>query len=285
MCSVKVAYKEELGHFRHRHKSRSIGRLAVVIHLFYTENWPLFRKKLLFLKKVVDLDIYLTIPRENKAFMDVVWEDFPDAEYLVCPNRGRDVLPFIQIARELQKYKYISILKFHSKKSTHWDGGQDWLEHTLDQIIPEDEKKIHQIIKLISEKSTGVIGPSEYYYPLTVNFPANGMHMSRYVKRKHGTGVEREYLQINRGKYGFFGGTMMWLRIDAISNLLTYSSIDKFEEEAGQVDGTYAHTVERLISLIPQLDHKRNYESDGRKVTIRPYQSDNIPDWSTDHEK
>ena len=46
---------------------------------------------------------------------------------------------------------------------------------------------------------------------------------------------------------------MYWFRMDALSQLLDddFVSLDEFELEAGQLNGTLAHAVERIIGLLP----------------------------------
>ena len=92
-------------------------------------------------------------------------------------------------------------------------------------------------------------------------------------------------LQKKRREYGFFGGTMFWVDLESIKDLFVYSSAKYFEPEAGQIDATFAHALERLFCIIPEIDGKDIYESTGGEVRKRPYQSDNIPDWSEDHDK
>lgn len=275
-------YKGSLQELQSRHRQR--GTTAVVIHLFYLDNWPLFRRKLLQLKKYINYDLYITIPDKNQYFIEEVRQDFPAVEYLECPNRGRDVLPFLKIAKQLDDWGYRAVLKFHSKKSTHWEGGQSWLEITLDQIIPSKKTAVSEIGRVLLKDKTGVIGPDEFYYPLTVNFPANGLHMSRFVAKHYGRQAEQHFLQTHRSSYGFFGGTMLWMKLDAIRPLLR-ARVAMFEPEAGQIDGTYAHAVERLLSLLPQIEERINYSSNGEVITKRPYKTNNIPEWSTDHDK
>jgi lipopolysaccharide biosynthesis protein len=263
---------------------RGSQKLAVIIHLYYVDNWPLFKQKLTNLSGL-SFDLFLTIPKENEAFMSDVKRDFPKARYIIVPNRGRDVLPFIMIAKALLAEGYEYVLKFHSKKSTHWGGGQSWLEATMNQLLPSDPKKVVGIIKKLENPSTGIIGPSDYYYPLTINFEANGVHMTKVLQRLYGKNAAWGCLQKNRQEYGFFGGTMFWARLDALQPLLERPGVARFEKENGQIDGTYAHALERLFCIVPELDGKNMYELKPSGVRARAYKSDNIPEWSEHHGK
>lgn len=261
-------------------------KLAVIIHLFYTENWSLFLSKLKLLdEQGISFDLFVTTPPTNEPFMEEVAKSFPKMRYMVVPNRGRDILPFVKTVEVLKDAKYEYLLKFHSKKSTHWEGGQDWLTHTMDVLVSSNKTVAQKICRALKNDRTGIIGPSEYYFPLTINFPANGPHMTRMVTRLYGSSKAHEVLQINRKTYGFFGGTMFWARIDAIKSIIEASTIRNFESELGQIDATYAHALERLFCVVPEIDGRTMYELTSNDCKERPYASDNIPDWSTDHDK
>lgn len=257
--------------------------LAVVVHLFYSDNWPLFTRKIKLLPEG-SYDLFITLPAHNEAFTDTIHQDFPDARIIKSPNRGRDVLPFIKVARVLQKLNYKVVLKFHSKKSTHRQDGQDWLESMLDQIIPDNQKVLQRILKTVAKDNFGVLGPADVYYPLTINFPANGEHMTRIITRLFDKDTAFNVLQKDRNKYGFFGGTMFWLNLEASDGLFDYSA-SQFEPEAGQIDATFAHALERMFCIVPEIRMRDIYESNGDQVRKRSYVSGRIPDWSKDHNK
>ena len=295
MLRLKYAVRRVAGYPSHDAKYRSLPTLeiatpipqkdcAVIIHLYYLDNWPLFKNKLDTLRNYIDFDLYITKTIGNDKVDEVVLVDYPDAIIAGYPNRGRDVLPFINISKQI-KDKYTYFLKFHSKKSTHWDGGQKWLEETLNKLIPMDESAAASLVKVLIDKSTGIVGPSDYYYPLTINFPANGPHISRVIRYQYSAKTEYEVAQLNRSQFGFFGGTMFWGRFDAIDSLIQYANYRRFEPEAGQIDGTFAHALERLFCVVPEIDGKNMYEYDGLIVSERPYASDNIPSWSTVHDR
>ncbi len=258
-------------------------KLAVIIHLYYTDNWSLFVKKLANLNNFKH-DIFVTIPDKNIFFIKEIKAAYPSASIIIVPNRGRDVLPFVKVAGKLSKMGYEYVLKFHSKKSTHRDDGQEWLEAMLNKLLPDKKSVIDKTKSILADVNTGVIGPEGFYYPLTINFPANGEHMTTAVKKIYNNDIAYKYLQSNRGDYGFFGGTMFWVRLDAIDNLLHFP-IYYFEAEHGQIDGTFPHALERLFGVIPEIENKINYEINSSMVLKRPYASDNIPDWSEDHLK
>jgi lipopolysaccharide biosynthesis protein len=260
---------------------RQIDKLAVVIHLYYTESWGLFFRKLNLLKSVTNFDLFITMPKENIGFQNTIRESFPNVIFFVVKNRGRDVLPFLKVGKLLKKTDYSTVLKFHSKKSTHRNDGKEWLENTLNQIIPNDKRTLMMIIQKINNPNTGVIGPAEFYYPLSINFLANYKSVLWILKK-----ITRKKYDAHElaHKYGFFGGTMFWARIDSISPIFRFSNRN-FQKEMGQTDGTFAHSVERVLCVFPELNNRKIYSCDGKTVRITKYISGNIPDWSTDHDK
>ncbi len=276
-------YKDELRMLSDGLNRDGKGKFAVVIHLYYVDNWPLFKHKLELLPDGA-YDVFITIPEKNEYFGKEILQDFPDARIIKVPNRGRDVLPFIKVAQALQGLDYNTVLKFHSKKSTHRQDGQDWLESMLDQIIPEDPKALGRVLKAVGRQNFGVLGPADVYYPLTINFPANGKHMTKVMSEVFNRHTTELVLQQKRKEYGFFGGTMFWVNLDAIRPLLSYG-VARFEAEAGQIDATFAHALERAFCVVPEVNGRDMYSSDGETVIKRPYESDNIPEWSEDHEK
>lgn len=252
---------------------------AVVIHLYYTENWPLFRKMLRNIPKD-DYDLFITLPEKNKHFIESIKESHPGVSVFIVPNRGRDVLPFLMVMNTIEEERYKNVLKLHSKKSTHRDDGQQWLEDMLSKLLP-DRQTVEQILKTLGNSSTGIIGPEGLYYPLTINFPANGVGMKRILRLLYSPFYKPEKI---KEKYGFYGGTMIWMRVDAIKKLL-YFSPSFFERENGQIDGTFAHAIERMLCVVPQLENRDMYDVSKGSVEKRNYTSLNIPEWSRDHDK
>ena len=51
----------------------------------------------------------------------------------------------------------------------------------------------------------------------------------------------------------FVSGSMFWTRLDALGPLLDAHFDEwEFEPESGQIDGTFAHTIERVFALSAQ---------------------------------
>lgn len=248
----------------------------VVLHLYYTDMWPYFKSRLTLLG--VDFDLVVTIPEQNKSYEKDIIKDYSFAKVLITENHGRDVWPFIQAMNKYQK-NYTHVLKLHSKKSKHRKDGSMWLDDIVDKLT--NKKGSDEIIEILDNPKTGIIGPEGQYLPLAINLPANGVKIKKILRRKYG--LFRAGRILNRSfDYGFFAGTMFWARIDAIKPIIDMNfQRSDFDDEKGQIDGTFAHALERVFCLIPEIDGRQMYAIDKSGTIIKiPNNSNNIPDWS-----
>jgi lipopolysaccharide biosynthesis protein len=171
-------------------------------------------------------------------------------------------------------------LKFHSKKSTHRTDGNEWFTGIIDKLLPANKKTMQQLIDTLGNKKTGVIGPKGEYLSLEVNFPANHRGVVRIMTKIFGKKVGQRMAD-HKEDYGFVAGTMFWARMDALAPVLKLGLKPwSFDPEEGQIDATIAHALERVFTLIPEVEGRDIYEADSRGVTKVAYNSGHIPDWS-----
>lgn len=240
-------------------RTRPTATTALVTHLYYADTWPLLAESLRRLR--VPHDVFVSLPIRNVPLIRQVRRAFPGVRFMVVPNRGRDVLPFVAIASVLLRRRYDVVLKIHSKRSPHFEGGRAWLELLLDRLVPGPDV-VDDLIRRLRQPDAGVVGPSELYVPLVTYLRENRAHLAHILTGIVGRESAQQVLGNPEG-YGFFAGTMFWARLDAIRPLLGFGPRD-FEAEAGQADGTLAHALERAFTLIPCLLGRENLEfSDG----------------------
>ncbi len=245
--------------------------LAIVIHLYYPDMWPILKKKLSAIK--VSYDIFVSVQERDKDIkLERVSNHHKATNIIALPNRGRDVLPFMLIARkisELGQYKYL--LKLHSKKSPHRSDGNEWLESLLSELIPPDATSI---INTLKKPQTGAIGPGSHIVSLSKYMGGN---RQRVVSLIVSSSDEKtvDVIFSNLSKYPFFGGTMFWCRVDLLSPLLSsYLTPADFNTERGQIDTTTAHAVERYLGKISHvIAHKKMYMIKNGKISVLPEKS------------
>jgi lipopolysaccharide biosynthesis protein len=253
-------------------------KIAVVLHLFYAESWWMFKAALKNLQEPYDL--FVSLPEHNIAFAERIKENYKNAFVFVTPNRGRDVLPFVKIASELDRLGYTTVLKLHSKKSPHRKDGAKWFKTLLSNLLPANKKVMDQLMSTLQNEDTGIVGPKGQYISLMVNFPPNGPRIAEALSNIYSPKITDKLIRARR-QHGFFAGTMFWARLDAIRPILDRQfNVHRFDPERGQIDATFAHALERVFCLVPQIEKKNLYEIGSRGVKKIPYKTDNIPDWS-----
>lgn len=222
------------------------SKLAVILHLFYSEMWDDFSEKL---KNInVPFDLYVSVPEWHaNVRIDTVNKHHKNTNLIVVPNRGRDVLPFITLMnriRKLDTYEYV--LKLHTKKSKHRSDGDEWLDDVLNQLLPGD---ISNVLDTLSKTTTGAIGPDGHLVSLSRHMGGNRVDVARLVHMM----TDKAYEEVvdSEAVYPFVGSTMFWCRVDFLNPLLdTYLVPSDFQVEDGQIDCTTAHAVERVLGKI-----------------------------------
>lgn len=251
---------------------------AVTLHLYYPEMAEYFAQKLDRLDGL-KYDLFVTIPDKKLEMRASVEKVLPAARIATVPNGGRDVLPFIEVARQLQVMGYDKVLKLHSKKSPHRDDGDEWRDRIVESLLPDDRNILRDLQKQLDKKDTAIVGPGGEYVSLLVNYSSTRHHVQKLVTALIDKKAGRE-ISGRADEYGFFAGTMFWARVDNLSSVFNVVHADSFEPEIGQVDSTMAHALERLFCLIPELENKKLYELSAHGVKPLDYHTTNIPEWS-----
>jgi lipopolysaccharide biosynthesis protein len=214
---------------------------ALVVHLYY---FDLFDELHYLIAENSKLDVFITIPIHFSREQTEKIASSLDNVYLVqVPNRGRDILPFVVMYKVIRDYGYDYLLKVHSKKSPHLPDGVLRGRRAWQELL--DPKTVAQAIQTLSADATvGLIGPSNSLLSLA-NFD---YLVNNQIRLKDC--LDRLRLADTPLGFEFIAGSMFWARVDALRLLSDLSLCeDDFEEELGQLDGTLAHTIERLFSF------------------------------------
>ncbi|MGB3394212.1 MAG: glycoside hydrolase family 99-like domain-containing protein [Stenotrophomonas sp.] len=165
-----------------------------------------------------------------------------DVEVHAFANRGRDILPFLQVAERLLEEGEDVVLKLHTKQSTHRQDGEQWRNELTGRLLAADRaSKIVQAFR--SQADLGLVAPEGHVQPLNFYWGANERNV-RVLLSQFGL----DEADVNHDT--FIAGSMFWARLTALRPILdTHLQPSRFDAEAGQVDGTLAHAIERTFSL------------------------------------
>jgi lipopolysaccharide biosynthesis protein len=231
-------------------RSNMNGRVAVHVHAYYVDKLPTLLEKLGAIP--VSHDLFISTNTEAKArhiaaLLGTMTWPYSSVQIEVCPNRGRDVGPFIiDFGKRLLNYSYA--LHIHTKKceynETH---GASWLNHNLDHLLHSPEY-VSAILDLFERDSTqGVLLPIPY--PGVASWMEWGGNRETTCNLLARLNIPQEYLD-SMPLY-FPAGTMFWFRPSALSPLLESEiSWEDFPPEPIPIDGTLAHAVERCILYV-----------------------------------
>lgn len=228
-------------------------RLGVVAHLYYEDLWPemaAYLGNVLFLER-----LYVSIPEGASAGLeDRIQADFPGALVKRFPNRGRDVLPFLAWLEVAAEHGVDVLCKIHSKRSPHVALGQAWRHDILGKLLGSEAIIRNIVSTFVNDPSVGIVGPAGHVISSRYFWERNAARV-RDLGRRMGEEVEGT-------QFDYVAGSMFWARVDALLPLRRLGlREDDFEAEAGEVDGTLAHALERCFPLAARAAGFRLTES------------------------
>jgi lipopolysaccharide biosynthesis protein len=225
-------------------KAPMATRPCAVIHVWYVD---LLDDIVMSLRASgIDWRIIITTSQEHA---DVVRERVAhlglNAEIAVFENRGRDILPFLHVADRLLDEGVDVVLKLHTKRSTHRDDGERWRKELINNLLsPERAERTYQAFR--ENRTLGLAAVEGHVLPLRQYVGANKNNVDYLFTR---LGLRDVHID----EASFVAGSMFWVRLTALRPLLdAHLGVWEFEDEAGQVDGTLAHAVERVMTPVAE---------------------------------
>lgn len=229
---------------------RYMPDMALVIHAFYTDILEEILDRLT--QSGADYPLFITtVPDLKDEVEDLLSKLNRTAQIRIFENRGRDVLPFYLLAPELQSLGFRYVLKLHTKKSPHRVDGDVWREALYRDLT--DRQIIERLAARFSDDpSLGMVGPESQLLPITDHLENNARHLKRLA-----TELSFDFDQALK-TLQFVAGTMFFARLSILTPLLKlrFKNTD-FEPEDGQTDGTFAHALERGLSIAAATNGRR----------------------------
>jgi lipopolysaccharide biosynthesis protein len=231
----------------------TVSNVAVLVHAFFLDVLDEILKYTALLPTEVRLFV-TTPPAKARAVREALQNTGRQYELFITTNRGRDVLPFVKIYPQLRAKGIEAVIKVHTKKSEHRIDGDAWLRDILEKILTPSA--LASAIDTFNQDSrVGIIGPAGHYIPILTYLGSNRKTLSALATR---LGLDDETVFSGN----FFAGTMFIARLSALDPLLSIAMNDlDFEPEAGQLDGTYAHAIERAFELSVRAAGYKSVES------------------------
>jgi lipopolysaccharide biosynthesis protein len=217
------------------------ARLLVVAHVFYPEVWPDIEDRLSRIPEDYDLIVTL-VEGPAESLESHISRRLPRARIHHVENRGRDSWPLIDLARMGAFEGYDAVLKVHTKRSLHRLDGDAWRIELLDGLLPSPEG-IRRILDLMRRDQTvGVVVPTGH------------------LKGPETWGSDQELVEALAARMPFAfdpddlrypAGSMYWARPWLLQRLADLElGPEHFEPEAGHLDGSTAHAIERFVGVM-----------------------------------
>ncbi|WP_245884636.1 glycoside hydrolase family 99-like domain-containing protein [Glaciihabitans tibetensis] len=222
--------------------------VAVVMHVYYLD----LVDEILEALALMPVDFDLIVTNASGIPLDLATDSLPNlssVRVFDIQNHGRDILPLVSLVNADLLNPYDLILKVHTKRS-HWredhpdlaGSGEAWRGDFLTALLGSTQN-IQQIIGAFATDPTlGV---------LTADGNVLGQEFWGGDHAIVSDLLRRVQLPPVHEQLRFASGSMYWARGFVLQGLRALDlSPEDFEAEHGQVDGTCAHAVERIIGIL-----------------------------------
>jgi lipopolysaccharide biosynthesis protein len=214
-------------------------KVAITAHAYYLDLIP----EILACRAVLpyDVAVHLTVPVDKVEAATAQLQGVPGITIHPCTNRGRDIAPFVMLLNAGVLDGYDAVLKLHTKRSPHLLDGEARRKLLFLMLCGEREATL-KALAAFEEPATGMVGWAACWREAPPYWMANRARVEGIAKRM---GASEEAKRL-----GFFEGSMFWFRPKALAALRELDlTIEDFEAEAGQVDGTLHHALERCFTI------------------------------------
>lgn len=223
-------------------------QLAVVIHVYYPELVPELAD---LLENVpTPFDVIVT-DASGQGIDPAVFQRGLARSVRVYPveNRGRDMWPLVQLVNAELLDPYSIVLKLHTKRSA-WRGdhpelqgdGAGWRKGLLGDLIGSRSQAEAILSEFADRPGLGLVTARGSI--LDKEFWGGNRHIVEAL-------LLRFRLRRPAHQLEFAAGSMYWIRAFVLQGLRALElTADDFESELGQIDGTTAHGVERLVGVL-----------------------------------
>ncbi len=223
--------------------------MAVAMHVFYPELLPELLAQLAAI--TVPFDLIVTNSSDQALTLGDLPASVRNLRILEVENHGRDIYPLLATVNSGLLDPYELVLKVHTKKSAWREAhselrgsGEQWKRGFYGALL-DSPANVESILSAFAEDpSLGVVTADGSV--LGADFWGGDRQIADALLRRLELGVEGRQLR-------FPAGSMYWIRGFILQGLRALCvDRDDFEPESGQVDGTTAHALERLVGILAE---------------------------------
>ena len=218
------------------------GSVLALCHCHYPDLVPELATRLLSLPRGAALHVTASDPAVFAAWDPYRRRSRVPIRFHKTENRGRDLLPFVTVARSLAIAPDAAVLKIHGKRSAYVAAGDWWRRDMLRGLFPGPFAARRALVRFAADPRLALLGAPGTFIGHPVYWGRNRDAVTTLMRAFTGTDPRDEDL-------AFFAGTMFWIRGGFLAELLAHIDEALFEPEPIGEDGTYAHAVERAIGM------------------------------------
>jgi lipopolysaccharide biosynthesis protein len=224
------------------------SRVAVVVHVFYTDLVAQILQSLEALP--VQFDLIVTNASGEQLSLDTSRLTNVDrVQVLDIANHGRDILPLVSVVNAGLLDPYELVFKVHTKKSAWREAhgelagsGDEWRESFFSELAGSVETVTRVLNEFASDPALGI---------LTSTGNVLGPEFWGGDREIVGSLLRRIQMDRDEDRLRFAAGSIYWVRGFLLQGLRAFElQAADFEEEAGQVDATTAHAIERILGIV-----------------------------------
>lgn len=240
---------------------RQSKHIALMIHCYYLDQFEDTLANILSTDKnniAAGIDLYISTPKENLARVELILKKQKwGSAYLVgTPNQGRDIAPFLLdlVPAALEK-QHNYFIKIHTKQSPHLHQGTAWGQYLISTLT--DPNFIYSLKEAFSDPTLALLAPKGSLLSSSVELRKNVTHISSLLRTHE---IDGQWALSQK----FIAGSMMAGNLNALNQISKVkASAKEFELEKGQTDGTFAHSLERMMSWIVTYNNLKISEISG----------------------
>lgn len=229
-------------------------RLAVHVHAYYPEYIEEVCHALMRIRYPLDLFVTTCRPADERFIFHYLTRQNPRFSFKIqrVENRGRDIGPMLTAFPQMWD-QYDIVAHLHSKKSPHTGFGDRWRRYVLDQMFGSSEL-VESIMDYLTENEDVGFFFADNYRDIKkfVEWGVSAQLIDSLLERAN-------LPKVNMPKIAeFAAGSMAWFRTSAFRALVdTFTSVEDFDLEEGQLDATVAHVIERAFPLVVKAQGAR----------------------------